>query len=40
MRGEVLVADLNKIAFNNILAQVLIFAIVYLIFKGLDGAGV
>ena len=32
--GDVLVADLNKIAFNNILAQVLIFAIIYLIFKG------
>ena len=32
--GETLIADLNKIAFNNILAQVLIFAIIYLIFKG------
>jgi len=32
--GEALIADLNKIAFNNILAQVLIFIVIYLIFKG------
>lgn len=32
--GEILTAYLNKVAFNNILAQVIIFAIVYVLFKG------
>jgi di/tricarboxylate transporter len=32
--GALLIPYLNRIAFNNIFAQVLIFAIVYIIFKG------